>query len=169
MHVWISHACNFMIAVYGIVLLVPLIKACCLSPRIPVLLKLGRRPCSVWRIGCELLFTAFVSITAWGLIVFAHGTEALGYVVFLTGLFVSHMYKLLQPLWLREDGMRVLTQYPGLRITQFLPWSAIQRHEWKDATTLIVNPGWNQVTCLIPEEHVDQVKSLMRQKLSVPS
>ena len=169
MPAWITHVWNFTIAAQGIMLLVDTIKDYFLSPRIPVLLNLGNRPWTVWRIGCDLFFAASLFVMAWGLVELAPWTESLAYAVLLAGLFVYSTYESFQPLCLREDGMRVQTKDLWFRTPRFLPWHIFKRHEWKDATTLIVNPGWNQVTCLIPEEHVEQVKAIMQQKLSVPS
>ncbi len=164
---WITHVWNFLIAAQGVMFLVHPIKAHFLSPRIPVLLDLGKRPWTVWRIGFALFITASFFNMAWMFVEMAPWTESLAYVVFLTGVFVTSTYESLQPLYLHDDGMRVLTKTLWWWSPRFLPWSEFKRHEWGDATTLIVNPGWHQITCLIPEEHVSSVKSLMREKVAV--
>lgn len=92
-------------------------------------------------------------------------TEALPFSLFFVGLLVHGIYSSLQPLCVREDGMTVLTRFLWRLSPQFLSWSAIQHYEWADETTLIVNPGKQQSTCLIPEEHVAQVKAILQERV----
>jgi hypothetical protein len=165
MPLWITHVWNFLIAAQGVMFLVDPIKAHFLSPQIPVLRDLGKRPWTAWRIGCELFFIACFFQMAWMFVERSPWTESLAYLVFFTGVFVTSTYESLQPLYLRDDGMRVLTKLLWWWGPRFLPWSEFKRYEWVDATTLVVNPGWNQVTCLIPEEHVSSVKSFMQEKV----
>ncbi len=161
----ITHVWNFLVAVQGIFFLAGVIKDDFLSSSIPVLLDLGKRPWSVWRIGIELFFTACFFSMAWGMVVTRPWTESLSYIVFLAGVFAISTHESLQPLCLREDGMRVLTKQLWHHSSRFLPWSALQQPEWVDATTFTVNAGWHQITCRIPEEHVSTVKAIMQERV----
>lgn len=167
MNRWIILLWNLLIAAQGLIFLAHPIKAYFLTPRIPVLLDLGTRPWTAWRIVAELLVAVSFVYSAWLFIEMAPWTESLAYAVFLIGLFVYSTYESLQPLCLRGDGMRVLAKFLWTRTSRFLPWSEIRRYEWVDMTTLIVNTGWNQITCLIPEEHVLAVKSMIEERVAV--
>ena len=164
---WITHVRNFLIAAQGVMFLVHPIQAHFLTPRIPILLDFGTRPWTVWRIGCALIFTACYLDMAWMYVGKSPWTESLAYLVFLTGVFVFGTYESFQPLCLREDGMRVLTKTLWWWAPQFHPWSVFKQSEWVDATTLIANPGWHQITCRIPEEHLLVVKSMIEHKVAV--
>ena len=44
-------------------------------------------------------------------------------------------------------------------------WSTIKRYQWTEQGTLIINPGWRPITCLIPEDSIADVAAVLKVKL----
>ncbi len=61
---------------------------------------------------------------------------------------------------LLEEGMLVPTRFLGFRSQAYFPWSEIRAYTW-NGTDLILNPGWRQTTCVIPEEFVHDVEAIL--------
>jgi hypothetical protein len=164
---WNTHVWSLLIAAQGITFLVHPIRAYFKPHQQTVLQDLGTRPWTAWRVAGELFYVACCINIVWVSMEMAPWTESLAISIFLAGLLGYSTYESLQPLSLREDGMRVLTKFLWARTPRFLPWSEIRRYTWVDESTLIVNPGPNQITCFIPIEHVGVVKSMIAEKIAV--
>ncbi len=163
MAAWLWMVWSIAIAAQGIWILWGAIADHSQQARSPVLIDLGRTPWSIWRVlgdfcvivSCVMMFwQSFDSATFW---------EGLSFEVFFVCLLASSWIRATQRQCLLEQGMRVTTRMLWMKGPQFIPWSAVQ-HYRRDGTTLIVNPGWNQVSCLIPEESVDEVNTILMQK-----
>ncbi len=90
--------------------------------------------------------------------------EDIGYVVFMASMVLCHVISLMQHLGLYESGMRVLTRFLFGKGPRFIKWSTIKRYQWKEQGTLLINPGWNPITCLIPEDHIADVDAVLKAK-----
>ncbi len=160
---WLWMVWSIVMAVQGLWMLWEAIEKNSQQARSPVLVDLGRTPWSIWRVFGELWMTVSCVVMCW--VFFKAGTfwDGLLISVFLVCLLSSSWIPATQRRCLLDLGMRVTTRMLWTKGAQFIPWSVVQHYRW-DGTTLIVNPGWNQVSCLIPEESVDEVNTIVMQK-----
>jgi len=67
-------------------------------------------------------------------------------------------------LGLFESDMYVSTRFLFGTTSSFIEWSKIKQYQWTEQGTLIVNPGWNQTTCLVPDDAIADVDAVLKAK-----
>lgn len=89
---------------------------------------------------------------------------AVGYAVFMSCMCLLVAIDAFSHLGLYESGMHVSTQFFFGTSSGFIEWSKIKNYQWTEQGVLIVNPGWNQTTCLVPEDGVADVDAVLKVK-----
>lgn len=63
-----------------------------------------------------------------------------------------------------ETGLLIPVQFRFRRVPMLIQWAKIRQYQWADQGTLIVNPGWRQMVCDVPEAHIADVDAMLDAK-----
>ncbi len=157
---WLWMVCSSTMAVQGVVMLLNAIADRSKQAQSLVLVDLGQTPWSIGRVCGEMWLPIGFGTVCWTCFENRPFWEGLSISVFFACLLATSWMDSTQRRCLLEQGMRVTTRTLWMRDQRFIPWSDVKQYQW-NGTTLIVNPGWNQVSCLIPEVCVEEVNTIM--------
>ncbi len=63
-----------------------------------------------------------------------------------------------------EDGVFLMQKILWMAQGRFIRWSEIQNYRWDEQGRLIINSGWDSMTCKITPEIVDDLNAVLREK-----
>lgn len=126
-----------------------------------ILLKLAPPP--AWTIA-RVIFSAFSVIclvfVCWGMFQSQPPLQAVSISIFLACMNMSYWINQNQVASLQGLGILAPARFFWSSQMVFVPWSDIHDYTWK-GSDLILNPGWRQTTCVIPEECVAAVEAIL--------
>ena len=126
-----------------------------------VLLDLGPLPQRAMRsLGREIQGVISMFAMCWVMFRVRPWLEAVSFSIMMASVQLAVRIHVQRRPGLLEEGMHVPTRFLGICSQAYIPWSAIHAYTWK-GSDLILNPGWRQTTCVIPEEFVPDVEAIL--------